>query len=98
MELFGDPSNRFRDYLNKLNNEKKEVRCTFCNKSPEDIRAEYYEYMKNPSEEFEDISIDDLIIMTEKLQKPVCAGCYFMIKRNPKLIDEIFERPEDEVW
>lgn len=98
MELFGDPSNRFRDYLNKINNEKKEVRCTFCNKSPEDIRAEYYEYMKNPSEEFEDISIDDLIIMTEKLQKPVCAGCYFMIKRNPKLIDEIFERPEDEVW
>src|SRR3990167_7667089 len=96
MELFGDPSNRFRDYLNKINNEKKEVRCTFCNKSADDIRAEYYEYMKNPSEEFEDISIDDLIIMTEKLQKPVCAGCYFTIKKNPGLIDEIFERPEDE--
>ena|SRR3989338_8383438 len=97
MGLFGDPSNRFRNYLDKLQNDNQ-VRCAFCNKSRDDIRAEYYEYMKDPSEEFEDVSIDDLIIMTEKLQRPVCAGCYFTIKNNPALVHEIFERPEDEVW
>jgi len=97
MGFFGDPSNRFKDYLDKIQNDKQ-IRCAFCSKSPEDIRAEYYEYMKNPSEEFEDINIDDLIIMTEKTQKPVCAGCYFSIKKNPKLVEEIFERPEDEIW
>ena len=97
MGFFGDPSNRFKNYLDKLQNDDQ-VRCAFCNKSPEDIRAEYYEYMKDPSEEFEDINIDDLIIMTEKTQKPVCAGCYFSIKKNPKLVEEIFERPEDEIW
>lgn len=97
MGFFGDPSNRFRNYLDKIQNDDQ-VRCAFCNKSPEDIRAQYYEYMKDPSEEFEDINIDDLIIMTEKTQKPVCAGCYFSIKKNPKLVEEIFERPEDEIW
>jgi len=98
MGFFSDPSNRFRNYLDKIQNDKDVVRCVLCNKSPEDIRAEYYEYMKDPSEEFEDINIDDLIIMTEKLKKPVCAGCYFTIKNNPDLVQEIFDRPEDEVW
>ena len=97
MGFFGDPSNRFRNYLDKIQNDDQ-VRCAFCNKSPDDIRAEYYEYMKNPSKEFEDINIDELIIMTEKTQKPVCAGCYFAIKKNPELVNEIFERPEDEIW
>ena len=98
MGTFGDPSNRFKNYLDKIKNAKDEIRCAFCNKSPDDIRAEYYKYMMNPSEEFEDISIDDLVIMTEKLQKPVCAACYFTIKNNPDLVQEIFETPEDEVW
>ena len=62
MGFFGDPSNRFRNYLDKIQNDDQ-VRCTFCNKSPDDIRAEYCEYMKNPSKEFEDINIDELIIM-----------------------------------
>jgi len=97
MGFFGDPSNRFRNYLDKIQNDDQ-IRCAFCNKSPDDIRAEYYEYMKNPSAEFEDIDIDDLIILTEKTQKPVCAGCYFSIKKNPMLVEEIFERPEDEIW
>jgi len=97
MGFFGDPSNRFRDYIEKIKNDNKN-RCAFCNKTPDDIRAEYYEYMKNPSKQFEDINIDDMIIMSEKLQKPVCASCYFTIKKNPALIKEIFERPEDEVW
>lgn len=97
MGLFGDPSNRFRDYLDKIKDDDQQ-RCEFCNKSPDDIRAEYYEYMKDPSEEFEDISIDELSIMTDKTQKPVCAGCYFTIKKNPELIKEILERPEEEIW
>jgi len=97
MGFFGDPSNRFRDYLDKIK-DNKEIRCAFCNKSPDDIRSEYYKYMMNPTKEFEDINIDDLIIMTEKLLKPVCAGCYFAIKNNPDLITEIMEKPEDEVW
>ena len=97
MGFFGDPSNRFRDYIDKIQNDDQ-IRCTFCNKTPEDIRADYYEYMKKPIKEFEDINIDDMIIMTEKMQKPVCASCYFTIKKNPELIDEIFNRPEDEVW
>jgi hypothetical protein len=97
MGIFGDPSNRFKGYLDKKQNDDQ-VHCAICNKTPDDIRAEYYEYMKNPSKEFEDINIDDLIIMTDKTQKPVCASCYFAIKNNPELINEIFERPEDEIW
>ena len=97
MGLFGDPSHRFREYLDKIKNNNQD-RCWFCNKSPDEIRAEYYEYMKHPTEEFEDIEIDDLIIMTYKMQKPVCAGCYFTVKKNPELIKEIFERPEEEIW
>jgi len=97
MGFFSDPSNRFRDYLEKIKNDNQ-IRCAFCNKSPDDIRSEYYEYMKNPSKEFEEINIDDLIIMTEKTQKPVCASCYFAIKRNSELVDEIFNRPEEEIW
>ena len=97
MGAFGDPSNRFRQYLDEMQ-KGSEIRCAFCNKSPDDIRAQYYEYMKDPSKEFEDIDIDELIIMTEKMQKPVCAGCYFAIKNNPKLVKEIFDKPEEEVW
>lgn len=97
MGIFGDPSNRFRDYIDKIKN-GGQIRCVFCNKSREDILAEYSEYMKNPSVEFSDISIDDLSIITEKTQKPLCASCYFTVKSNPELIREIFERPEDEIW
>ena len=97
MGFFGDPSNRFKDYLDKIKNDKQ-IRCVFCNKSADDIRAEYYQYMKNPSEEFEDINIDDLSMLSNKTQKPVCASCYFTIKGNPGLIKEILERPEDEIW
>lgn len=97
MGFFGDPVNRFRDYLDNKGNDDQ-VRCAFCNKTRNDILREYEEYMENPSQEFEDLTLDDLIIMTEKLQKPVCAGCYFAIKNNVDLVNEIFDRPEDEVW
>ena len=93
----GNSSNRFRDFLNQPKKDDQ-TRCFFCDKTEDDIRSEYYEYMKNPDMEFEAISWDDLIIMSTKLKYPVCAGCYFAIKRNPDLIEEIFNRPENEVW
>jgi len=90
-------SNRFRDYLNKIS-DIEDDRCWYCKKSPEDIKQEYYDYMKNPAEEFEEFNIDDISIMSYKLKKPICAGCYFTMKKNPKLIKEVLEKPEDEVW
>ena len=94
---FESSSNRFKKYLGKIK-DNKEKRCFFCYKSPDDIRAEYYKYMMDPDAEFDDVPLDELIIMTDKLIKPVCAGCFFNIKDNPELIEEIFNQPEDEVW
>jgi len=90
-------SHRFREYIDKIQ-DQKENHCWFCNKTADDIRAEYYEYMKDPDSDFEEVSMDDLVIMTDKLQKPVCAGCYFAIKKSPELVEEILQRPEEEVW
>lgn len=90
-------SDRLKAYLNKIN-DSEEDRCWFCCKSPDQIRAEYFEYMKNPTKEFEEIDLDDLMIMTYKTLKPICAACYFAIKRNPVLVKEILDKPEDEVW
>jgi hypothetical protein len=89
--------NRFKDYLEKIK-EDDEQRCWFCNKSAADIIAEYEEYMQNPDVKFDNVDKEDLIIMTFKTKKPICAGCYFAIRENQELIDEIFERPEDEIW
>jgi len=47
---------------------------------------------------FEKVEIEDLLIMTYKTKKPVCAGCYFAIKQSPELIQEILEKPEDTIW
>lgn len=92
-----DSHNEFREYLKKIK-DVEEDKCAFCRKTPHEIRKEYFEYMKNPNKEFEDVNLDDLIIMTYKLNKPVCAGCYFSIKSNPKLVKEVMESPEEDVW
>lgn len=94
---YDSASSRFREYLKKIE-DIQEDKCWFCHKSPEDIKKEYYEYMKHPSEEFEDVDIDDIIIMTYKMLKPICAGCYFTMKHNADLVKEILKKPEDEVW
>ncbi len=88
---------RLTAYINRID-DPNEDRCWLCNKSPEQIRAQYYEYMQNPSREFTDIDIDDLMIMTYKTLKPICAGCYFALKKNPVLIQEIFDKPVEDVW
>lgn len=90
-------SDRFKEYLERIEDVSQD-RCWLCCKTPDDIKREYYEYMKDPDEGFEEMDIDDIIIMTYKLQKPICAGCYFTIKNNPDLIKEIQTKPQDEVW
>jgi len=92
-----DPKHRFHDYLDNMK-DYNQGKCWFCNKDEEDIKREYFEYMKNPDQNFEDVNFEDLIIITYKLKKPVCAGCYFSIKKNPSLVKEIMDRPEDDVW
>lgn len=88
---------KFREYLKKIQ-DVKEDKCWFCNKTPHKIRAEFFEYMKDPPEGLENLELEDLIIMTYKTKKPVCAGCYFAIKKSPELVKEILEKPEDKVW
>lgn len=92
-----DLHEKFREYLRRIQ-DTTEDKCWFCNKTPDKIRQEFFEYMKNPAEGFEDITLDDLLIMTYKTQKPVCAGCYFAIKQSPELVKEILGKLEDEVW
>lgn len=92
-----DTIKKLQEYLRKIT-DPKEDKCWFCQKTPDQIRQEFYEYMKNPPEEFEEMDLDDIIIMSYKTQKPICASCYFTIKRNPELIREIFEKPSNEIW
>lgn len=91
------PRNDIQDFLSKINH-IEEDKCAFCGKSPGDIRREYMDYMKNPDEDFKCMDIDDLCMMTYKLNKPVCAGCYFHIKGHPKLVVEIMTRTMEEIW
>jgi hypothetical protein len=94
---FDRSADKFRQYLKKIQ-DTKEDRCWFCNKTPHQIRHEFLEYMKNPSEEHEELALEDILIMTYKTKKPVCAGCYFAIKNSPELVEEILEKPEEEFW
>ena len=36
--------------------------------------------------------------MSYKMERPMCAGCFFQMKNNKELVDEIFRRSEEEVW
>lgn len=72
--MMDDSRNEFLEYLWKIK-DTQDDKCPFCSKSPDQIRKEYFEYMEDPDEEFENVDLDDLIIMTYKIKKPVCAGC-----------------------
>ena len=91
------PFNRFRDFLDKAKDDDQ-ARCWFCNKSEDDIRQEYIEHMNQPENADEDIEMDDLTIMSYKMERPICAGCFFQMKNNKELVDEVFQRPEEEIW
>ena len=88
---------KFKAYLSKIK-DVKDDKCWLCAKTPSQIRNEFYEYMKHPQEEFEDLDFDDIVVMTYKLKKPICAACYFTIKKNHVLVKEILDKPEDKIW
>ena len=92
-----DMSDNLREYLSKIK-DTKDDHCWFCNKTPDMIREEFYQYMEHPKEEFEDLELDDIATITYKTKRPVCAGCYFAIKRNASLIQEILNKSDDEIW
>ena len=94
---YDSPSHKFKEYLKKIN-DITDDKCWFCHKTPDQIREEFFEYMKNPSEEYEELEIEDIAIMTYHTQKPICAACYVAIKQNPDLVQEVLDKPEDEVW
>ena len=90
-------TDKFREYLKRIQ-DTRDDKCWFCNKTPDKIREDFFEFMKNPPKGFEKVELEDLLIMTYKTRKPVCAGCYFAIKQSPKLVQEILEKPENEAW
>ena len=92
-----DMHKQFKEYLHRIQH-PEEDKCCFCGKTPQEIKEEFFQYMEHPDEEFESIELDDIVIMTYKLKKPVCAGCYFAIKKNASMVSEIIDRPMDEVW
>jgi len=89
-------SNRFKEFFDQQRDDQK--RCWFCNKTEDDIKAEYFKYIMKQDVPFNDIPWEELVVMTGKLQKPVCAACYFNIRESGELIEDIFNKPEDEVW
>ncbi len=87
----------FKEYLNKIH-DIKDDKCWFCKKTPDQIRHEFLEFKKDPEKGLDQFELDDLIIMTYKTKKPICASCYFTIKKNPDLVKEIVNRSMDEIW
>jgi hypothetical protein len=94
---YNHDSDVFKEYLKKIKN-PGEDHCWLCGKTPEHIRQEFFKSKETAAEEFEDVELDDIAIISYKTKKPICAACYFELKRHPDLIQEILERPEDDVW
>ena len=88
--------NRFKQFLDKPNDDGK--RCWICNKSEEEIRQNFMEAMKRPENIGKEIDLEDVLFMSYKTKKPICAGCYFQLRNNEELVDEIFQLPEEEIW
>lgn len=88
---------KFQEYLNKIR-EIEEDRCWICNRTPDKLRNDFYDYKKNPPKGCEEIDLDDIFLLTYKTQHPICFNCYIAIRQNSELIKEIVNKPEDEVW
>lgn len=90
---------RFKEYLRKIK-DIKDDRCWICNRTPDKLRKDFYEFKKNPPQGFEEIELEDIFVITyaDKIRHPVCFNCYFNIRENPDLIKEIMEKSEDEIW
>lgn len=95
-----NPHDRFKNYLIKKdeNSAGPEKRCWFCQKSEDEIKQQYYDIKFDPTIDDKDFNIEDLIFMTYKLSKPICAACYFSIRNNPDLVQEVYDNPVEDVW
>ena len=87
----------FKEYLNKIQ-DIKEDKCWFCKKTPDQMREEFFQIKKDPEKGLDELEFDDLITITYKTKKPICASCYFAMKKNPDLVKEILARPMKEIW
>ncbi len=92
-----DSFSDFKQYLDKIK-DTREDKCWFCLKTPDKLREEYLEYMKRPSKKFQQIELEDIRMLTYQLKKPICASCYFTIKKNSLLIKEILDKTMEDVW
>lgn len=88
---------RVKEYLRKIK-DIKEDRCWICNRAPDKLREDFYEFKKKPPLGFEEIELEDIFVMTYKTRHPVCFNCYFNIRENPDLIKEIMEKSKDKIW
>ena len=87
----------FKEYLNKIK-DIKDDKCWFCNKTPDQLREDFFESRKDPSKGFDQFELDDIIMITYKTKQPICASCYFTLRQHPDLIKEILVRPPEEIW
>ena len=84
-------------YLKKIKDVQHD-RCWFCGKNPDQIREEFYQAKNDPDKGFDQFEIEDIVMITYKTKRPICASCYFTIKKNPDLIKEILSKPQKDVW
>jgi hypothetical protein len=89
--------NRFKNLSEKPQDDDQK-RCWICNKSEADIRADFMKYMSQPENADNDIKWEDLVVISYKTKQPICAGCFFHMKKNKDLLEEMFKRPEEDIW
>ncbi|MDP2654626.1 MAG: hypothetical protein Q8Q08_11440 [Candidatus Omnitrophota bacterium] len=90
-------SQKLQDYLNKIS-DIKDDHCWFCQKTPDQIRAQFLEYLQKNPDKADEIDLDDVIMISYRTKKPICASCYFVIRDNPELVREILHKSPDKVW
>lgn len=87
----------FNIYLNKIKDVSHD-RCWMCGRTPDEIRDQFLTAKSDPERGVEHFELEDIVIMTYKTRVPICASCYFTIKKHPHLIQEILKKSVDEVW
>ena len=74
----------------KIVHDSKIKRCAICERTPDEVREQY----PHPTaQKFAHEALQE----TENVQKSVCWICYFNIKTNPIVIEQIQESPDDEI-
>jgi len=88
---------KFQEYLNRIK-EISEDRCCICNRTPDKLRNDFYEYKRNPPKGMEEVGLDEILFLSYRTKRPICFSCYYGIRQNPELVKEISDKSEDEVW